>query len=208
MSKILIVDDHPLFRESLSGVLQGLELHGKNPTILLAEDAMHALTVIEENKDIDIIMADIDMPGMDGLTLLKQIKPLLPDTIIVMISGSENSIDVQHALKLGAKGFIQKNSETSILLAALKLILAGGTYIPPLMLESQMTMQEEKQASLTTRQMEILKHLQQGMQNKIIAYKLDLSEATVKVHVRHIFSVLGVKNRSQAVQKALELGIL
>jgi len=208
MSKILVVDDHPLFRESLSGVLQGLELHGEKPEVLLAEDAAHALNMIDKHKDIDIIMADIDMPGMDGLTLLKQIKPMLPNTMIVMISGSENSIDVHHALKLGAKGFIQKNSETSVLLAALQLILAGGTYIPPLMLESQLDMEEEKQAALTRRQLEILKHLQQGMQNKIIAYQLDLSEATVKVHVRHIFSVLGVKNRSQAVQKALELGIL
>jgi DNA-binding NarL/FixJ family response regulator len=150
------------------------------------------------------------MPGMDGLTLLQQIKTFLPDAIIVMISGSEQVADVQKALHFGARGFIQKSSETSVLLAALQLILAGGTYIPPLMLEEQPANIPARQetASLTARQMDILQYLHQGQQNKVIAYELDLSEATVKVHVRHIFSVLGVKNRTQAVQKALELGIL
>ena len=210
MSKILIIDDHPLFRDSLSGILQKEKLNGKNPQILLAEDAAKALKIIHENKDLNMVLSDIDMPGMDGLTLLQQIKTFLPNTIIVMISGSENPADVQKAINFGAKGFIQKNSETSVLLAALQLILAGGTYIPPLMLEQQTADVRPRQetASLTARQMDILQYLHQGQQNKVIAYELDLSEATVKVHVRHIFSVLGVKNRTQAVQKALEIGIL
>ncbi len=210
MSKILIIDDHPLFRDSLSGILQKEKLNVKNPQILLAEDDAKALKIIHENKDLNMVLSDIDMPGMDGLTLLQQIKTFLPNTIIVMISGSENPADVQKAINFGAKGFIQKNSETSVLLAALQLILAGGTYIPPLMLEQQTADVRPRQetASLTARQMDILQYLHQGQQNKVIAYELDLSEATVKVHVRHIFSVLGVKNRTQAVQKALEIGIL
>jgi DNA-binding NarL/FixJ family response regulator len=210
VSKILIIDDHPLFRDSLSGILSKEKLKGETPQIFTAEDASSALQIINENKDLDMVLTDIDMPGMDGLTLLQQIKTFLPQTTIVMVSGSEQATDVQKALHFGAKGFIQKSSETSILLAALQLILAGGTYIPPLMLEEQPTNIPTRQetASLTARQMDILQYLHQGQQNKVIAYELDLSEATVKVHVRHIFSVLGVKNRTQAVQKALELGIL
>ncbi|HID37053.1 MAG TPA: response regulator transcription factor [Ghiorsea sp.] len=210
MSKILIIDDHPLFRDSLSGMLQKEKLKGESPQVFLAEDAATALKIIHKNNDLDMVLSDIDMPGMDGLTLLQQIKSFLPNTIIVMVSGSENPADVQKAINFGAKGFIQKSSETSILLAALQLILAGGTYIPPLMLEQHVVSTHPRQetASLTPRQMDILQYLHQGQQNKVIAYKLDLSEATVKVHVRHIFSVLGVKNRTQAVQKALEIGIL
>ena len=210
MSKILIIDDHPLFRDSLSGILKNEKFKGVTPKIIHAEDAPHALKVIHENKDLDMILTDIDMPGMDGLTLLQQIRTFLPETVIVMISGSENPHDVQKALNFGAKGFIQKNSETPVLLAALKLILAGGTYIPPLMLEQQSINLDPRPetVSLTARQMDILQYLHKGQQNKVIAYELDLSEATVKVHVRHIFSVLGVKNRTQAVQKALELSIL
>ncbi len=210
MSKVLIIDDHPLFRDSLSNILSQQKLQDTTPEIFTAEDAVKALNIISKNKDLDIILADIDMPSMDGLTLLQQIKSTLPHAIIVMISGSENPLDVQKAIHFGAKGFIQKSSETSVLIAALQLILAGGTYIPPLILEQPDidVGANTKTVSLTTRQMEILKFLHQGKQNKIIAHELDLSEATVKVHVRHIFSVLGVKNRTQAVQKALDLGIL
>ena len=212
MLKILIVDDHPMFRESLSAILQKQKINGKVPKIWLADSATSALKIIHKNMDLDIIMADIDMPGMNGLDLLKKIQPLLPNTTIVIISGSENNTDVQKALNLGAKGFIQKNSETPVLLAALNLILAGGSYIPPLILKgkipSMISVNNMEQPTLTARQMEILSHLHQGKQNKIIAYELDLSEATIKVHVRHIFSVLGVKNRTQAVERALHLGIL
>jgi len=210
MSKILIIDDHPLFRDSLSIILKKEKLKGQEPQIFLADDAASALKLIHKNNDLNMVLSDIDMPGMDGLTLLQQIKTFLPQATIVMISGSENPADVQKAINFGAQGFIQKSSETSVLLAALQLILAGGTYIPPLILEQQTASLQPRPetASLTTRQMEILQYLHQGQQNKVIAYELDLSEATVKVHVRHIFSVLGVKNRTQAVQKALEVGIL
>ncbi len=210
MSKILIIDDHPLFRDSLSRILSQEDFKGEKPEIFCAEDAPSALKMINDHQDLDMVLTDIDMPGMDGLTLLQQIKTFLPDAIIVMISGSEQVADVQKALSFGAQGFIQKSSETSVLLAALKLILAGGTYIPPLLLEQQAATipAREETVALTSRQMDILRYLHQGYQNKVIAYELDLSEATVKVHVRHIFSVLGVKNRTQAVQKALELGIL
>jgi len=210
MANILIIDDHPLFRESLKGILEKNTLHNEAFEIIQADNASDALALISQQKSLKYIFTDIEMPGMDGIALLQVLRKQLPETNIVMISGSESPEDVQKALKLGAKGFIQKNSETSILLAALQLIFAGGTYIPPLMLEAQSIPTPASQApmNLTERQLEILSFLQQGLQNKIIAHQLDLSEATVKVHVRHIFSVLGVKNRTQAVQKAQEIGIL
>jgi len=210
MAKILIIDDHPLFRESLTGILSKIDVDDEETAVFQAENALSALSIIEKNTDLKLILTDIDMPGMDGIALLQKLRTLLPDTTVVMISGSESYEDVQQALKLGAKGYIQKNAETPVLLAALQLVLAGGTYIPPLILETQKSSIPSTNVSmnLTERQMEILTYLKQGLQNKIIAHELDLSEATVKVHVRHIFSVLGVKNRTQAVQKAQEIGIL
>ncbi|MDX8387955.1 MAG: response regulator transcription factor [Ghiorsea sp.] len=210
MTTTLIIDDHPLFRDSLSSVLKKLGTAGEDHTIFQAEDALSALKIISTHNDIDLIVTDIEMPGMDGITLLQELEVILPKAIKVIISGSERASDVKRALKLGAKGFIQKNAETPILLAALQLIMAGGTYIPPLILRTQKAIadQPDPTITLTDRQMEILTFLQQGQQNKVIAHTLDLSEATVKVHVRHIFSVLGVKNRTQAVQKAQEIGIL
>ncbi len=210
MAKILIIDDHPLFRESLAHILKKLSPRNTPFTIYEAENSASALKVIAANSDLKLILTDIDMPGISGLSLLEQLRELTPEAAVVMISGSENHTDAKTSLRLGARGFIQKSTETPILLAALQLILAGGTYIPPLILDECISSQPEqqKQAVLTDRQLEILGHLQHGQQNKFIAHELDLSEATVKVHVRHIFSVLGVKNRVQAVQKARELRLL
>jgi len=210
MKKILIVDDHPLFRESLSGMLCKRSPWPEEPSVFLAENASQALNIINDNEHFDLILSDIDMPGMDGLLLLQQLVNVQPHAAIIMISGSESQLDIQKALQLGAKGFIQKNSESSVIVAAIQLVLAGGTYIPPLILQAPMQSNAVVMDSspLTERQMEILAFLKEGMQNKLIAHTLDLSEATVKVHVRHIFSVLGVKNRTQAVQKAIRLGIL
>ncbi|MDQ6990013.1 MAG: response regulator transcription factor [Mariprofundaceae bacterium] len=208
---ILIADDHPLFRESLALMLLNMPQHQpQQTTILQAEDAHICLDMVKENPDITMILTDIDMPGMDGLALLQQLKKLLPDIPVVMISGSDKHAHIQQALKFGASGFIPKSSTTPILFAALQLVLAGGIYLPPILLESAPPphLASKTPSTLTERQQEILFFLQQGMQNKMIAHTLDLSEATVKVHVRGVFSVLGVKNRTQAVQKALEEGLL
>lgn len=210
MKKILIIDDHPLFRESLSLILQKLEGSKHVSTIYLAESAVQSLKIIDKNEGFDLILCDIDMPGMDGLVLLQQLRSLQPHSAIVMISGTENIADIQKALRLGAKGFIQKNSDTLVMIAAIQLVLAGGIYLPPVLLHNinGRELSPIEEPTLTQRQMDILGYLKLGMQNKLIAHQLDLSEATVKVHVRHIFSVLGVKNRTQAVQKAQKNGML
>jgi len=215
MLKILIIDDHPLFRESLSLSLCATSPSHKASDILSASHGAEALEIINKNKDIKLILSDLDMPGIPGLILLQQMIELLPKTPIVMISASEHHADVQKSLSIGAKGYIPKSSKINVLLAALQLVLAGGTYLPPLLLNAP---QQKKPAfdptqsiriiQLTERQREILHYLEEGAQNKVIAYNLRLSEATVKVHVRALFSVLGVKNRNQAVEKARVKGLL
>ncbi len=203
--KILIADDHTLFRESLCLVLA--RLNNEPPLILQAGDTHSALAIANKHDDIDLILMDIDMPGGSGLNAISSLQTLRPHIPVIMISAHEEHSAIQKALDLGAKGFVPKSTSTDILLAAVTLVLSGGIYLPSQLLTALPEHNSEKQ-KLTPRQIEILQLLQQGVQNKNIAYQLDLSESTVKVHVRRIFTALGARNRSQAVNTALHLGIL
>lgn len=211
---ILIIDDHTLFRESLALSLQKTVNPKRKITLLSACNGAEALEVISQRPNIQLILTDLDMPGIPGLVLLQQMVDALPNTPIIMISASENHADIQQALRIGAKGYIPKSSKIKVLLAAIQLVLAGGTYLPPTLLQTPQhkpdfdPTQSVRIIRLTERQREILLYLQRGTQNKIIAYELQLSEATVKVHVRALFSILGAKNRVHAVEKARAKGLL
>lgn len=205
--KILIADDHTLFRESLSLAL--VRLDAVSPLILQAEDGSSALEIAKEHDDLDLILLDLDMPGMTGLEAIQLLQNMHNNTPIVMISASDEHQYITKALGLGAKGFIPKTTSTSVTLSALQLVLSGGTYLPPKLIpQLSMNTAQTKENILTPRQMEILRLLQKGVQNKNIAYQLDLSPSTVKVHVRRIFTSLGAKNRSEAVHNAIEMGVL
>ncbi len=203
--KILIVDDHALFRESLSLALSGLEVGEQ--TILQAEESTQALALARANPDLELILMDIDMPGTNGLDTIRSLHEVLPDVPVIIISAHEEHRSITRAMTLGAKGFIPKTTPIDIMLSALKLVLSGGVYLPPQLLASH-NVSDSAAVELTPRQMESLKYLQRGVQNKVIAHELNLSESTVKVHVRRIFTSLGAKNRSQAVNNAIEQGIL
>jgi len=206
--KILIADDHTLFRESLSLALSRME-EGE-PSIFQAEDSEHAVKIARLHHDLDLILMDIDMPGMSGLEAVRTLQKIVADVPVIMISANEDHHYITKAIELGAKGFVPKTTSTDIMLSALKLVLSGGTYLPPQLLTYHSDHDDSKaeRGQLTPRQIEILHYLQKGVQNKIIAHELKLSESTVKVHIRRIFTLLGAKNRSQAVNNAMEMGIL
>ena len=205
--KILLIDDHALFREGLSHVLRKLDDH---VSILDASGLELAKQYIAENPDLDLVLLDLHMPEHSGFDILEIFTKSYPTLPVVILSASTTRSDIQHALDLGAMGFIPKDTTGNVMLSALQLILSGGIYTPTDLAQptNQSTQQAgDKVPTLTPRQLDVLKAIVQGHSNKIIAAELELAEATVKMHVTAILNGLGVSNRTQAVIAAEKLGL-
>jgi len=205
--KILIADDHSLFREGMRHVLAQLQ---DDVTVIEAGDFPEVLNRVEANFDIALVLLDLHMPGKDGFAVLDHLlqnHPLLP---IVVLSASENRADMQRALDRGAMGFIQKSATAPVMLSALRLVLSGGVYVPPAMVQSDSGSGSDTtrgEPGLTPRQLDVLARIIEGKPNKIIAAELGLSIATVKAHVTATFKALKVTNRTQAVRAAERLNL-
>ena len=214
--KILIADDHALFRAGTKRILHDLV---KNAEIVEAGDLDGVIGAIADHGDLQLILLDLAMPGMKGSASVEILSDLTPDALIVVVSSSESRNDVLQAIKCGAVGYIPKTSSQNIMISALNLVLAGGVYLPPELIRENEFPDEEDgaqsrhpsgdgppAASLTRRQREVFTLLAQGRSNKEIAIVLDLSVSTVKVHVSRVFNVLGVANRTEAALLAGQLG--
>lgn len=205
--KILIVDDHALFREGIYHVLKELD---EQVNILDASDYDSAVEYVSINPDLDMILLDLNMPGKDGFTALDTFTKQYPAMPIVILSASNQQSDIQRALNAGAMGYIPKESTSSVMLNALKLILAGGIYVPPTLakqINQKVNQSDSIGNDLTPRQLQVLKMVIQGHSNKVIAAELNISEATIKMHVTAILRSLGVSNRTQAAMMAEKLGL-
>lgn len=205
--KILQADDHELFRDGVRYILARLDKD--KPLIVESHDYQSTILKLRDNPDLDLVLLDLDMPGMQGTEGLRKITERFPTIPVVVLSGSERAHDIDESLDYGASGFVPKSSPSEVLLAALKLVLAGGIYAPRAV-RTQIPTEESRGSGrpLTRRQMEILSCIAEGMSNKVIAKRLFLSESTIKGHVRGLLQVLGVGNRVQAINKARELGHL
>lgn len=205
--KILVADDHALFRSGLQQLISELD---SNIQIIEAENHQQAFEIIQENSDIDIALLDLSMPDSDGLTALAKITQKFPMLPAVVLSASESKQDMIAALKAGAMGFIQKSESGPVILNAIRLVLAGGVYVPPALVDDNhrvLSHSSLESANLSTRQLDIVKYVVEGKSNKEIARELSLSVATVKSHLREIFKLMNVKSRTQAAMKAEKLGI-
>lgn len=211
---ILLVDDHTLFREALLHVLNQLDTH---VLIREASNAEEAAQLISRFANLDLILLDIDLPGVDGLTALPDLRELAPTVPIVVLSGSETTAHVTRSLENGAIGYIPKSCSSHEMLAALKLILEGEIYVParlmgklnaPILSGKSANTSEQLPVLLTSRQVEVLELMTKGLPNKSIARTLDVAEGTVKLHVAAILRTLGARNRTDAVMQASRLGVL
>jgi DNA-binding NarL/FixJ family response regulator len=213
---VLVIDDHALIREALRGVLKDLD---PDATVLEASGYRQAARLLQEHPDCGLILLDLNLPDRDGFAVLTELRERYPATSIVMLSAFNDHDNVVKALNLGALGFIPKSAERAVMLGALNLVLAGGTYIPPDVLDRQGDTAAEPRPvvappatvaptnlALTRRQTEVLAHMMQGLSNKAICRKLGLAERTVKNSVTAIFKALQVSNRTEAVIKAGKLG--
>jgi len=207
--KILFADDHPLFREGVKPLLRKLD---QVVEIIEANDYPSAFDAMHTAGEVDIALFDLFMPGMDGIEGITRFRATFPDTPVVVLSGSEQTEDIQQLLNAGALGYITKSSSTELILSALRLVLAGGIYVPHSLLErhgnGNLLAQEIQVAyALTSRQIEVLRELAKGQSNKQIAVALNVTEGTVKIHLASIFRLLKVNNRTEAVLVAQKMGL-
>lgn len=179
-------------------------------TILQASNFAQALKILDTEHKFDLIIIDLDMQDMVWEKGFDAIRAKAGDARLVVISASENVHNIRESLEKGASGYITKRAETKILSNALKLILDGGTYIPPVMLGKNLddTPAKGKGKMLTNRQSQVLGLVAKGMSNKQIAYEMGVSEATVKLHINALLRAIGATNRTQAVIIAQKMGLI
>lgn len=219
--KILIADDHELFLKGLEMILTDY-----NPEVKLvsAKDYNELFSIIEKERDFNLILTDLAMPGSRWLDAVKKIHAALPETPIIILSAVFDREIVQKTIELGAAGYIPKTSSNAVILSAVNLVLSGGVYIPPELLKDTSQNEfdllkqveeipssqdvKEKVKILSPRQIDVLKLISQGKSNKQIAYELGLTEGTVKLHVTAILKLLNVYNRTGAVVEATHLGLI
>ncbi len=211
-SKIIIADDHPLFRGALKQALaRPLGEDEIPPTILEAGDFRDAVNLVSQNTDADLILLDLSMPGTSGFSGLVSLRSQYAGIPVVIVSATDDPGSIRRAMELGASGFIPKSSAMDIIREAVASVMAGNVWTPPnldLGVESDPDVADliARLSSLTPQQARVLTMLGEGLLNKQIAYELGVSEATIKAHVSAVLQKLGVDSRTQAVIRLSKIG--
>ena len=205
---ILLIDDHTLFRTGIATMLRNLEPKTAVEGYSSCEAAVNQAS---NPNEIDLVLLDYHIPPTEAPENIRVVRTAFPNAKLVLISGEEDAAKIIQAIDDGASGFIPKSSEPQVLIAALRLVLSGGVYLPELVLRAQSAgiRKAAKNTSsmdqLTRRQQEVLAGAVDGKSNKLIARELGLSEGTIKAHLSSAYRALGVQRRSEAVIIASQL---
>jgi DNA-binding NarL/FixJ family response regulator len=221
--KVLLVDDHPLILTALQAVIQGL---GDDVTVFGVASADEARRALQQDAGFDLVLLDLSLGDTDGFDVLAEMRASYPALPVVVVSATERTADVIRAIDMGAMGFVPKRASNRDLFDALRMVMSGGVYIPPMMLglpppppggdtvpavmrrvpeaplpapDPAQKLRSFESLGLTPRQADVLALLLQGLPNKLIARELSLSVETVKDHVAAVLRALGVNSRTQAV---------
>jgi len=222
--KVLLIDDHPLILAALQTVIQGL---GDDVTVIGADSARSARQALKKDAAFDLVLLDLQLGDADGFEVLSEFRAAHPALPVVVVSASDRASDVIRAIDLGAMGFVPKRASNEMLFEALRQVMSGGIYVPPMTLGGEraaapshagdtvpsfmprvgspaaegefQTQPSLASLGLTPRQTDVLALLLQGQPNKLIARELKLSVETVKDHVAAVLRALNVSSRTQAV---------
>ncbi|MGH8121393.1 MAG: response regulator [Rudaea sp.] len=214
--KILLADDHDLIRSGLRSELATLAAATE---FVEAWDATSLQEMLEQHRDLDLALVDLTMPGMRGAHTIAALRENHPTTPLIVLSGVDAATEMHAVLRAGAAGYIPKSSMAQIMLQAIRLVLAGGRYLPPQLMSEidspvpaaavaeaepsrKHTPDLDRLDLLSPRQKEVFALLARGLSNKLIARELHITEGTVKSHIATIFDVLHVHNRVSAVAEA------
>lgn len=213
MLSLLVVEDHALVREGLVQTLRQLD---SSVTVHEAADSDAASALLESGLSVDLMVLDLGLPGIDGLSYLVSLRQNHPEIPVVILSAYDDAHTVGRAMKCGAAGFVSKTYSSERLLAALREVLDGRVFKPDLLPAASPAVSprvsmggsaEPAEFGLTERQAEVLGLMASGKSNREIAALLGLSEGTVKIHLTAIFKALGVTSRTQAMVVVARNGI-
>ena len=211
MERIIIADDHPLYRDALQRMLAAMP---DVECLGAANGLAEALDLLERAGTVHLLILDLRMPGMAGAEPVRDLLRRYPGLRIAIVSGNIDATEIQSLLAQGAAGFLPKTLEPPAMSAALRLILAGAIYVPPDALAIPVADSEPAApadldtADLTPREREVLAEIVRGVSNKQIARDLGIAEVTVKLHSRRILEKLGVRNRAAAAALAVARGLV
>jgi DNA-binding NarL/FixJ family response regulator len=197
---LLVVDDHPPVRDGFALLLRKLD---DQVSVDQAGNCAEACALAGRRR-YDLILLDMKMPGANGLDALAAVRGAFPEALVVIVSGEDADRHVvEEAIERGAVGFIPKSSGTEVMINALKLVLAKGQYIPPTLLAKV----PADAKGLTAQQLEVVRRVARGMQDKEIAREMDIAPDTVKMHLKEVRRRLNARNRAAIVYFAAKVGM-
>lgn len=200
--KLIIADDHELVREALASLV---ERDSQDAHVLQASTYQEALALLIGEGEVDLVLLDVYMPGMQDMKSVSEMVQRFPDIPIVLMSGQVTQKIVDRGFELGARGFVPKTMNGRALISVLNLVCSGTKYVPEMMLSKEEAMAAE--VDLSPRETQVLEQLSKGLSNKVIARELGIEQSTVKLHLRSLFKKLGVTNRTEAVIKAKDANL-
>jgi DNA-binding NarL/FixJ family response regulator len=207
MISILLADDHPIVRDGLVAVL------GTQEDFAVVGEAASGDELLDRALALrpDVVLTDLEMPGMDGGAAIRALRRALPDTPVVVLTAFDTDNRIVGALEAGARGYLLKGAPRAEIFRAIRVVAAGGSLLEPLVashLIRRISGDRPAHEALTAREAEVLQMLAQGQPNKQIARDLGITERTVKFHVSAILAKLGVANRTEAIARAAQRGII
>lgn len=202
MPKILIVDDHPLYREGFVHALSGHPLHA---VVSGASSAEQAIQALDQDSTFELVLVDLHLPNEDGLQVLRRIGVRHPSVARILLSADDSPDVARAAMRAGAQSFLSKSLSIAEMLAVIRKVLDGEVAWSSLEGDSTSAALE---IILTTRQREVLQLLAEGQSNAEMATTLGIAERTVKAHLGSLFDILGADSRTRALARARQLGLM